>query len=84
MRERNGWEWLRIVTPILVTISLFLLSQIYIQVNLIGQRLYEHQTNAELHVTRSEFATIQNQIASMRDEVVRTIRELHQSTGGAP
>ena len=82
MSGRNGWEWLRIITPILVTINLFIVGQIWVQLADLNQKVYAHVTNNDLHIPRAEFVMIQNQIAQMRDEVVRTIRERHRDTGG--
>ena len=82
MSERNGFAWLRIITPILVTINLFIVGQIWVQLAEVNQKLYGHVTNSELHIPRSEFVTMQHQMEQMRDEIIRSIREVHRDTGG--
>jgi hypothetical protein len=76
---RNGLEWLRLLTPVLCGISLLFLSQRHQDVSTLSDRMYQHQINADIHVTRSEFSTIQNQIDQMRVEILRTIRQEHQT-----
>ena len=64
----------RLVTPIMVTISIFILSQIWIQLSDLNSKIYTHVTNADLHIPRSELTRIEFQIAEMRKEVIETIR----------
>ena len=72
---RNGFEWLRLLTPIIAGINLFILSQVYVDVRDMSARIYLHQTNADLHITRSEFVAIQDQLDQMRLEIIQTIRQ---------
>ena len=74
--ERIG-NLLRFVTPILVTITLFIITLVNNKIDIISNRLYQHQTNAEIHVPKSEFLTIQNQIIEMRKDIILTIRDFH-------
>ena len=76
MSERNGWTWLRILTPILVTVNLFIVGQIWVQLSELNQKVYAHVTNAEMHIPRSELTRIELQIADMRKEVIDTIRRV--------
>jgi len=77
---------LRFVTPIAVVIfgglSTFALGQVNerlasigSQLADIGQKLYHHQTNADIHVPKSEYVQLQNQIENMRKEVIASIRD---------
>ena len=71
---RNHFEWLRLITPILSGITLFILTQLYGQLSELNNRIYLHQINADIHVTRSEFVTIQHQIEEARKEVIAVIK----------
>ena len=73
--EKNGFEWLRILTPVLLAVSLFILTQVYAQITDVGVKLYHHITNDELHVPRSEYVNLYNQIANMQNQIIQTIRE---------
>jgi len=46
-------EWFRLITPVLVTVSIFLLGSINFKVNSIDTKLFQHLTNHELHYPRS-------------------------------
>ena len=76
----NGWGSLfRFITPVLVTVNLFILSQMWIQLNQIGERMYVHQTNAEIHIPRSEFVELKNTLVETRREIIDTIRQQRRS-----
>lgn len=52
--NQKGWaEYLRFITPILVTICLFLLSNINSKVDDISDKLFKHLTNDEMHTPKS-------------------------------
>ena len=72
--ERIGGV-LRFVTPILVTISLFIITLMNSKIDTISDRLYHHQVNDEIHIPRGEFVSIQNQISEMRSAVMQSIRD---------
>mgnify|MGYP001561535567 CR=1 FL=1 len=75
----NGWSApFRFLTPVLVTISLWTLAAIGKDVKEVRDRIYEHQTNAELHVPRGEFERIRVEILQMRQEIVASIRQEQQ------
>jgi len=64
---KKSWtENFRIFTPILVTISIFLLGAILSTMNRIDENLFKHLTNDEIHtpravvITRAEFDIYQN------------------------
>jgi len=46
-------EWFRLITPILVTISIFIMGTVNYRVNSIDTKLFQHLTNHELHYPRS-------------------------------
>ena len=72
----NGWGSIfRFITPILVTISLFILGEVRKDMHDLSEKLYAHSTNAELHVPRGEFERIRSEIAEMRQEVVTMLRQ---------
>jgi len=47
-------EKFRIITPILVTVSIFLLGGISIQLNKMDNKLFTHLTNHEIHTPRAD------------------------------
>jgi hypothetical protein len=50
----NGWgSILRFITPILVTISIFIIGQINTKVDRLDSRMYEHFINSEVHIPRT-------------------------------
>ena len=59
-RKNNGLvtkvliEKFRIITPILVTVSIFLLGGISIQLNKMDNKLFAHLTNHEIHTPRAD------------------------------
>jgi hypothetical protein len=76
-RIKDKLEWLRLVTPILVTIGIFLMTNIMRQLEDIDAKLFKHLTNDEMHCPRSltvmkpEFLIYQN----MRDKQMDDMRE---------
>jgi len=71
----NSWRFLRLLTPILVTINLFILGQIWIQVSNLNAKIFHHQTNAEIHFPRSEMDVLRHDLSEMRREIIKTIRK---------
>jgi len=45
-------EWFRVITPILVTVSIFIAAMLLTKVNDIDNRLFTHLTNDEIHIPR--------------------------------
>ena len=75
-RSLNEWgAILRFVTPVLVTIALFLLTQINTTLRQLDQRVYLHQTNAELHVTRTDWVQVSRQIDQLRQEILALLKQ---------
>lgn len=50
-------EYMRWITPILVTICLFFLATINSKVDQIDEKLFKHLTNDEMHTPRSLFVS---------------------------
>jgi len=50
-------ESFRFITPILVTITLAILSNLFLTVSKIDDKLFKHFTNEEIHVPRSTVVT---------------------------
>lgn len=68
---RNGFEWLRLVTPLLSGLTLFLLAQIYTDVRELNAKLYQHQINAEIHLPRAALVELQRDLKEFIAEVHR-------------
>ena len=65
----------RFITPIMLTISLFILGQIWTQLSDLNAKLYVHVTNSDIHIPKSELVRIEFQISEMRKDVIATIRD---------
>lgn len=66
---RNGFEWLRLVTPVLSGLTLFLLSQVYIDLRDLNHKMYEHQINADIHLPRSELVELKRDLKEFVKEL---------------
>lgn len=59
-RQNNGngikvaIEWLRLVTPALVAINLFIMAAMNTHIGNIDNKLFKHMTNHEMHVLKSD------------------------------
>ena len=51
---RFAVEWLRLVTPALVTVTLFIITGVSFQVRTLDAKLFKHLTNHELHMPRQD------------------------------
>jgi len=54
---RNNGSWTKYITPILMTIAIFMLGTIMAQVNRIDEKLFEHLANDQIHMPRSQFVS---------------------------
>ena len=52
--SETKFEYLRLVTPVLITVAIFMLSNISKKVEDIDVKLFRHLTNDEMHTVRSE------------------------------
>lgn len=77
---KNGFgEWFRFITPLLVTIGLYMMSGINGKLSSIDDKLFKHLTNDEIHcpkslvTTKAEFSIYQ----TMRDRQMADLKELN-------
>ena len=75
-------NWTKYITPILVTIALFMLGEVITQVGRLEEKLFHHMTNDEIHMPRSQFVTkaefdLQGKFAERETErILKAIDEL--------
>ena len=53
---KNG-EWTKFVTPVLVTIAIFMLGNITMQIARMDEKIFHHISNSEIHMPRSQFVS---------------------------
>ena len=54
---RNNGRWTRFITPVLVTIAIFMLGNITVQIARMDEKLFHHISNSEIHMPRSQFVS---------------------------
>lgn len=54
---QNSGNWTKYITPVLVTIVIFMLGTIIAQVNRIDEKLFQHLANDQIHMPRSQFVS---------------------------
>ncbi|MBI5732447.1 hypothetical protein HY967_00605 [Candidatus Jorgensenbacteria bacterium] len=75
-------NWTKFITPVLVTITIFMLGVIIAQVNRIDEKLFHHLANDEIHMPRSfyvskaEFEMQSRFIEKENDRIIKAIDEL--------
>lgn len=80
---QNG-NWTKFITPILVTIAIFMLGVVMAQVNRIDEKLFHHLANDEIHMPRSlyvskaEFEMQGRFIEKENDRIIKAIDELRR------
>ena len=78
---QNG-SWTKYITPVLVTIAIFMLGVIMSQVNRIDEKLFHHLANDEIHMPRSlyvskaEFDVQSRFIEKENDRIIKAIDDL--------
>jgi hypothetical protein len=78
---QNG-NWTKFITPVLVTIAIFMLGVVMAQVNRIDEKLFHHLANDEIHMPRSlyvskaEFEMQSRFIEKENDRIIKAIDEL--------
>jgi hypothetical protein len=78
---QNG-NWTKYITPVLVTIALFMLGTIMAQVSRVDEKLFHHLANDEIHMPRSlyvskaEFDIQSRFIEKENDRIIKAIDEL--------
>ena len=50
----NNGSWTKYITPVLVTIAIFMLGTIMAQVSRIDEKLFQHLANDQIHMPRSQ------------------------------
>ncbi len=78
---QNG-NWTKYITPVLVTIALFMLGSIMAQVSRVDEKLFHHLANDEIHmprilyVSKAEFDIQSRFIEKENDRIIKAIDEL--------
>ncbi len=79
---QNSAGWTKYITPVLVTIALFMLGTIMAQVSRVDEKLFHHLANDEIHMPRSlyvskaEFDIQSRFIEKENDRIIRAIDDL--------
>ena len=74
--------WTKYITPVLVTITIFMLGNIMAQMGRVEERLFHHLSNDEIHMPRSQFVSkaefeIQSRfVEKENDRILRAIDDL--------
>ena len=50
-------SWTKYITPVLVTIAIFMLGNITMQITRLDEKLFHHLVNADIHMPRSLFVS---------------------------
>lgn len=81
---QNGGGWTKYITPVLVTIAIFMLGTIMAQVSRIDEKLFHHLANDEIHMPRSlyvskaEFEMQSRFIEKENDRIIKAIDDLRR------
>lgn len=54
---QNNGNWTKYITPVLVTVAIFMLGTIMAQVSHIDEKLFQHLANDQIHMPRSQFVS---------------------------
>jgi hypothetical protein len=54
---QNNGSWIKYITPVLMTIAIFMLGTIMAQVSRIDEKLFQHLANDQIHMPRSQFVS---------------------------
>ena len=54
---QNSGNWTKYITPVLVTIAIFMLGTIMAQMNRIDEKLFQHLANDQIHMPRSQYVS---------------------------
>lgn len=79
---QNSVAWTKFITPVLATITIFMLGVIIAQVNRIDEKLFHHLANDEIHMPRSlyvskaEFDIQSRFIEKENDRIIKAIDDL--------
>ena len=81
---QNSAGWTKYITPVLVTIALFMLGTIMAQVSRVDEKLFHHLANDEIHMPRSlyvskaEFDIQSRFIEKENDRIIKAIDDLRK------
>ncbi|RJP27351.1 MAG: hypothetical protein C4533_07790 [Candidatus Omnitrophota bacterium] len=53
----NNKGWTKFITPVLVTIAIFMLGNITMQLSRLEDRVFQHLANDQIHAPRSQFVS---------------------------
>ena len=77
-------SWTKYITPVLVTIALFMLGTIMAQVGRVDEKLFHHLANDEIHmpralyVSKAEFDMQSRFIEKENDRIIKAIDDLRK------
>ena len=54
---QNNTGWTKFITPVLVTIAIFMLGNITMQISRLEERIFQHLANDQIHAPRSQFVS---------------------------
>jgi hypothetical protein len=54
---QNNGSWAKYVTPVLVTIAIFMLGNITMQIARLEERVFQHLANDQIHAPKSQFVS---------------------------
>ena len=54
---QNNTGWTKFITPVLVTIAIFMLGNITMQIARLEERIFQHLANDQIHAPRSQFVS---------------------------
>jgi len=54
---QNNTGWTKYLTPVLVTIAIFMLGNITMQLSRLEDRVFQHLANDQIHAPRSQFVS---------------------------
>jgi len=80
MQSSVGWT--KYITPVLVTIAIFMIGNIMAQVGRVDEKLFHHLANDEIHMPRSlyvskaEFDIQSRFIEKENDRIIKAIDDL--------
>jgi len=75
-------SWTKYITPVLVTIAIFMLGNIMAQVGRVDEKLFHHLANDEIHmprnlyVSKAEFDIQSRFIEKENDRIIKAIDDL--------
>lgn len=53
----NNKGWTKYITPVLVTIAVFMLGNLTMQIARLEERIFQHLANDQIHAPRSQFVS---------------------------